>query len=124
MMPCVTLDRLPELVAADPALVRRGRFLSTTFLVEVGDTAWLVTVHEGRVTRVERGPFLMREWTFAIRASADAWRRYWEAVPAPGFHDLFALTKGGHARVEGDLQPFMANLRYVKDVLTLPRGRD
>jgi hypothetical protein len=50
-------------------------------------------------------------------------RRYWEPVPAPGFHDLFALTKGGHARVEGDLQPLMANLRYVKDVLTLPRGR-
>ena len=94
MMPRVTLDRLPEWVAADPALVRRGRFL-----IEVGEVAWLVTVHEGRVTRVERGPFLMREWTFAIRASADAWRRYWEAVPAPGFHDLFALTKGGHARV-------------------------
>jgi hypothetical protein len=117
------LERLPEWVDADAALVRRGRYLSATFLVEVGDTAWLVTVHEGRVSRVERGPFLMREWQFAIRASAEAWRRYWEPVPAPGFHDLFALTKGGHARVEGDLRPLMANLRYVKDVLTLPRGR-
>jgi hypothetical protein len=116
-------ERLPEWVNADAALVRRGRYLSTTFLLESGDTAWLVTVHEGRVTRVERGPFLMREWTFAIRASAEAWRRFWEAVPAPGFHDLFALTKGGHARVEGDLRPLMANLRYVKDLITLPRGR-
>jgi hypothetical protein len=103
-------DRLPEWVNADAALVRRGRYLSATFLVETGDTAWLVTVHEGRVTRVER-------------ASAEAWRRFWEPVPAPGFHDLFALTKGGHARVEGDLQPLMANLRYVKDLLALPRGR-
>jgi hypothetical protein len=117
------LERLPEWVNADAGLVRRGRYLSTVFLIEVGDTAWLVTVHAGRIEHVERGPFLMREWTFAIRASADAWRRYWEPVPAPGFHDLFALTKGGHARVEGDLRPFMANLRYVKDVLTLPRGR-
>ena len=117
------LERLPEWVNADAALVRRGRYLSTVFLVEIGDVAWLVTVHAGRIERVERGPFLMREWTFAIRGSADAWRRYWEPVPAPGFHDLFALTKGGHARVEGDLQPLMANLRYVKDVLTLPRGR-
>jgi len=66
------LARLPEWVNADAALVRRGRYLSTIFLVEVGDTAWLVTVHEGRVTRVERGPFLMREWAFAVRASADA----------------------------------------------------
>jgi hypothetical protein len=116
-------DRLPEWVNADAGLVRRGRHLSTTFLVESDATAWLVTVHEGRVTRVERGPFLMREWTFAIRASAEAWRRFWEPVPAPGFHDLFALTKGGHARVEGNLQPLMANLRYVKDLLALPRGR-
>jgi hypothetical protein len=117
------LEQLPEWVNGDAALVRRGRYLSATFLVEVGDTAWLVTVHEGRVTRVERGPFLMRDWAFAVRASAEAWRRYWEPVPAPGFHDLLAMTKFGHARIEGDLRPFMAHLRYVKDVLTLPRGR-
>jgi hypothetical protein len=116
-------ERLPEWVNADAALVRRGRYLSATFLVEVGDAAWLVTVHEGRVTRVERGPFLMRDWAFAIRASADAWRRFWERVPAPGFHDLFAMTKGGHAHVEGDLRPLMANLRYVKDLLERPRGK-
>jgi hypothetical protein len=122
-MMALVLERLPEWVDADAALVRRGRYLSTTFLVEIGDTAWLLTVHAGRIERVERGPFLMREWQFAIRASADAWRRFWEPVPAPGFHDLFALTKGGHARVEGDLRPLMANLRYVKDVLALPRGR-
>jgi hypothetical protein len=47
-----------------------------------------------------------------------------EPVPAPGFHDLVALTRGGHAHVEGDLRPLMANLRYVKDVLTLPRGSE
>jgi pimeloyl-ACP methyl ester carboxylesterase len=51
--------RLPELVNADAGLVRRGRFLTVTFLVEHGDTAYLVRVHEGRVERVERGPFLM-----------------------------------------------------------------
>jgi hypothetical protein len=116
-------ERLSEWVNGDAALVRRGRYLSATFLVEVGDVAWLVTVHEGRVTRVERGPFLMRDWAFAVRAPAEAWRRFWEPVPAPGFHDLFAMTKGGHARVEGDLRPFMAHLRYVKDLLALPRGR-
>jgi hypothetical protein len=71
------LERLPEWVNADAALVRRGRYLSTTFLVEIGETSWLVSVHAGRVERVERGPFLMREWAFAIRGSADAWRRYW-----------------------------------------------
>lgn len=121
-MIAAVLDRLAELVNADAGLVRRGRYLSTTFLVETGATAWLVTVHEGRVTRVERGPFLMRAWTFAVRASEEAWRRFWQPVPAAGWHDLFAMTKRGHATVEGDLRPLMANLRYVKDVLAKPRG--
>ena len=62
-------ERLPEWVNADAGLVRRGRYLSTTFLSRSASVAWLITVHEGRVSRVERGPFLMREWAFAIRAS-------------------------------------------------------
>jgi hypothetical protein len=121
-MIAAVLDQLADLVNTDAGLVRRGRYLSTTFLVETGPTAWLVSVHEGRVTRVERGPFLMRAWSFAVRASEDAWRRFWAPVPAAGWHDLFAMTKGGHAVVEGDLRPLMANLRYVKDVLAKPRG--
>ncbi|HET9490000.1 MAG TPA: hypothetical protein VFR64_09650 [Methylomirabilota bacterium] len=115
------LEGLAELVNGNEALVRRGRYLTTTFLVETGDTAWLVTVIEGRIARLERGPFLMRQWRFAVRASAEAWRRFWESVPAPGYHDLFAMAKLGQARIEGDLQPLMANLRYVKEVLAAPR---
>ncbi len=111
------LETLRDLVNGNAGLVRRGRYLSTTFLVETGATAWLVTVHEGRVEKVERGPFLMRAWSFKVGASEDAWRRFWEPVPAAGWHDLFAMAKGGHATVEGDLRPLMANLRYVKDVL-------
>jgi hypothetical protein len=117
-------DRMAALagvVNADPALVRRGRFLSTTFLLEVGEAEYLVKVVEGRVASVERGPFLMRPWTFAVRAPVDAWARFWAPVPEPGYHDLFAMKKLGVARVEGDLVPLMANLRYVKDVVAAPR---
>ena len=31
------------------------------------------------------------------------------------------MTKTGTARIDGALQPLMANLRYVKDVLAAPR---
>ena len=48
MMPGV-FDALPALVNGNEPLVRRGRYCTTTFLVEVGDTAWLISVHEGRV---------------------------------------------------------------------------
>jgi hypothetical protein len=116
------LEALPSLVNDNAALVRRGRFLTTTFLMEVGEVAYLVQVVEGRVVGVERGPFLMRSWSFALRASADAWRRFWEPIPAPGYHDLFAMKKGGVARIEGDLHPLMANLRYVKELVAAPRS--
>lgn len=115
------LERLAELVNGDARLVRRGRDCSMTFLVETGTTQWLVSVHEGRIVGLERGPFLLRAWAFAIRAPAEAWRRFWQPVPAAGFHDLFAMAKAGHARVEGDLRPLMQHLRYVKDVLAALR---
>jgi hypothetical protein len=119
--PHASILSLPDLVNGDADLVRRGRYLTATFLVEVGDREFLVRVVEGRVAAVEAGPFLMRSWTFALRASEEAWRRFWEPVPAPGYHDLFAMKKLGEARIEGDLVPLMANLRYVKDVVSAPR---
>jgi len=112
---------LPQLVNNDAGLVRRGRYLTATFLVEAGDTEFLVRVVEGRVASVERGPFLMRSWTFALRASPETWQRFWEPTPAPGYHDLFAMKRLGVARIEGALVPLMANLRYVKDVVAAPR---
>ncbi|MBI3638061.1 MAG: hypothetical protein HY216_17840 [Candidatus Rokubacteria bacterium] len=58
-----------------------------------------------------------------MRASDAAWRRFWDAVPAPDYHDIFAMKKAGHARIEGDLIPLMQHLRYVKDVLAALRSR-
>jgi hypothetical protein len=49
---------LPRLVNDDAGLVRRGRYLTATFLVEAGETEFLVRVAEGRLASVERGPFL------------------------------------------------------------------
>jgi pimeloyl-ACP methyl ester carboxylesterase len=122
-MMAAVFERLAELVNGDEALVRRGRFLTTTFLLEADGAAWLCRVVEGRIERVERGPFLMRAFSFAIRASRESWQRFWEPVPAPGYHDLFAMSKNGHARIEGDLLPLMTHLRYVQDVLAAPRRR-
>jgi len=115
------IAQLADVVNGNVTIVRRGRFLTTTFLLGIDDVEYLITVIEGRIARVERGPFLMRPWSFALRASADAWQRFWDAEPAPGYHDLFAMKKRGVARVEGDIVPLMTHLRYVQDVITAPR---
>ena len=77
--------RLPAPVNGNAALVRRGQFLSTAFLVGVGDHDIYVTVRNGLIDEAAIGPALMRSWCFATRASAEAWSRFWEPVPRPFF---------------------------------------
>ncbi|MBI5133045.1 MAG: hypothetical protein HZA66_26700 [Rhodopseudomonas palustris] len=116
------IEQLSDRVNADAGLVRRGRFLSTTYLLEVGTTPWLISIVDGRVAAVTRGPFVMPSWAFALRAPEDEWAKFWEAHPLPGSHDLMAMIKRRVLKAEGDLQVFMANLRYFKESLAKLRA--
>jgi hypothetical protein len=116
------LEQLADLVNGDAALIRRGRHFSGAFLVEARPKGWLVHVLRGRIERVEPGPFVMPSWRFALRADEASWQRFWRPRPAPGDHDLLALVRRGLMKFEGDLQPLMANLLYIKGVLEAPRG--
>jgi len=117
------IERLAARVNADPAILRWGRRFNDTFMLEVGETQYLLTVRDGRIEKVERGPFVMRSWRFAIRAKAEHWDKFWQAPPAPGWHDLFALLRRGDVRFEGDQRVLMAYLLYLKLVLASPRTR-
>jgi hypothetical protein len=116
------IERLGERVNADPAIVRWGRDMNETFMVEVGEAQFLVTVRAGRIEKVEKGPLVMRAWRFAIRASAESWERFWRKDPEPGWHDLFALLRRGDVRFEGDQRVLMAYLMYLKLALASLRG--
>jgi hypothetical protein len=111
------IEALRERVNGDEALVRRGRFLTTTLLLEVGPTAWLIQIFEGRIASVTRGPFVMPSASFALRAPEEEWAKFWSSRPPPGSNDLMALIKRRALKAEGNLQVFMANLRYFKEVL-------
>ena len=115
------IERIQELVNTDANLVRRGRFLSTTFLLEIGDKGYLVKILEGRIVSITPGPFVTPNFSFALRAPRDEWEMFWSELPPPGYNDIFALFKRGKLTIEGDLHPFMANLLYIKDVLAAPR---
>jgi hypothetical protein len=116
------IETLKERVNADAALVRRARFLTTTFLLEAGDTAWLIAISEGRIVSVTRGPFVMPSWSFALRAPAGEWEKFFLAKPPPGSNDLMAMVRRRVLKIEGDLQIFMAHLRYFKEALAKLRG--
>ena len=115
------IERIFDLVNADENLVRRGRYLSTTFMLGIGDQGYLVKIIEGRVVSITPGPFVTPNYSFALRAPKDEWEMFWEKIPKPGHNDIFALFKRGKLTIEGDLHPFMANLLYFKGVLAAAR---
>jgi hypothetical protein len=110
-------------LSIDPDIERRGKWFSGAFQLKIGEVAFLVTVADGKVASVERGPYFLRTNQFSIAATEEAWSKFWQPIPEPGWHDIFALAKRGAATIEGNLQPLMANLQYVKDVLAAPRQR-
>jgi hypothetical protein len=111
------IEALKERVNQDAALVRRGRYLTVTFLLQSGDTSWLVSIFEGKVVSVTRGPFVMPSSAFALRASKAEWQKFFLAKPPPGSNDLMALVRRKVLKAERDLQVFMSHLRYFKEAL-------
>ena len=116
------IEALQGLVNADAGLVRRGRTLTTSFLLEVGPSAFLISIYEGRIVQVAQGPFVMPSSSFALRAPEEEWQKFWSHRPPPGSNDLMALIKRRVLKAEGNLQIFMANLRYFKEALAKLRA--
>ena len=121
MTPADRFARLPDLLPADGDLIRRGRRLDVDCRIDVGSEPFFLAIRDGALASLERGTRLMRSTAFSLRATDEAWTNYWKPIPAPGWHDLFALTKRGAASIDGDLRPLLQNLQYFKDLLALPR---
>src|SRR5215212_4591422 len=87
------IEALKERVNGDAGLVRRGRYLTTSFLLEVGATSWLISIFEGKIVSVTKGPLVMPSSCFALRAAEEEWQKFWSARPPPGSNDLLALMR-------------------------------
>jgi hypothetical protein len=109
---------------ATPHLLRLGRLFSETVLIDVGGEEIYLTFDKGRLAEVTPGPSRKTPWRFALRTDADALARFWQARPEPGFHDIFGLVKIGRGRIDGDILVLVKNLRFFKDVMSLPRAKE
>ena len=106
------IERIADLVNADADLVRRGRHLSTTFLIEIGEQGYLIKIIEGRIVSVTPGPFVTPNYSFALRAPREEWQLFWTKVPplspyprlgfpfifptGPGYYSLLDVLEGNY----------------------------
>ena len=117
------IEALPDLVNANPALVRRGRWTSAKMLLGIGEQRWLLTIDEGRIADCRPQTWRITDYDFAITGDEAAWRKFWQAPPPPMHHDLHALMRIGAIRVEGDVDLLLANMLYLKIMLETLRGK-
>ena len=90
--------------------------------LDMTDHTFVVRVVSGKVVEVavDPGPIDVH-YQFAIRASADTWRNFGEAMPAPMYHGIWAATFQRDMKLEGDVLVLMQNLRCLTRQLELLR---
>ena len=116
------LETLQELVNADAALVRRGRWLTADMMVEIGDARHLVKIREGRIEEISPLPLLAMPFDFAICGTEKAWHEFWQPVPKPRHHDVMALIREGKMRIEDDLEKISPSSVYGPGALGWQNG--
>lgn len=117
-----TFERIQSRLEETPHLQRLGRLFSETVLVKVDGAEFYLTFEKGRIAGLAEGPSRKTPWRFALRTDADALAQFWQARPAPGFHDIFGLVKIGRGRIDGDILALVRDLRFFKEVLGLARA--
>ncbi|WP_306132055.1 hypothetical protein [Roseivivax marinus] len=104
-----------------PHTIRLGRLFSETVLLKVDDDEHYLVFDKGRIAEVLPGPSKKIPYRFALVTDGAALDEFWQRLPEPGFHDIFGLVKIERAQILGDILTLVKNLRFIKDVLALPR---
>ena len=120
-MPNLDLNGLDGNVNADPALVRRGRWVTLTFTLGIDDIDYLITIQKGRIVNITERKLQTIAGQFSIRADAQSWRKHWQKIPQRDYHDIFAMLAKDFVNIDGDLVPLMQNLQYFKDLISKNR---
>ncbi|MBL4721686.1 MAG: hypothetical protein JKY20_11220 [Alphaproteobacteria bacterium] len=115
------IETIMDRVNKNAGLVRRGRYVTLDFLVGIGDVDYIFRIDRGRIESVTPRTKAMVTGHFSIRAADDVWAEFWKPMPRRDYHDLFSMFAAGRAQLDGDVTPFMQNIRYFKDVLAAPR---
>ena len=119
------LDKL-RAIQADleqrPHLLRLGALFSENVMIKVDDIDYYLVFDKGHIAEVIEGPSKKTPYRFGLITDSAALAEFWTATPAPGFHDIFAMAKIGRAEIQGDMLLLVKNLRFIKELLALPRA--
>lgn len=106
------IDEFRRATDEDEEIQAHGKFYSCSFLLDMEEHEVQVFMHRGKVEEVlvDPGP-LDERYQFALRASAETWRKFAEETPEPMYHGIWSASFQKDLSLEGDLLVLMQNLR-------------
>lgn len=110
-----------EINDSNEELNAHGKFFTCSYLLDMETTKVLIQTHAGKIESVTMDPGPLEHYQFAIRASADTWRKFSQPTPPPMYHGIWAASFQRDMKLEGDLLVLMQNLRCLTTQLELFR---
>lgn len=110
-----------DATAADDTIRAMAKYYTCSYLLDMGEAKVLVRMHDGEVEEVNVDPGPLDQYDFAVRASADTWRKFATPTPPPMFHGIWAASFQADMKLEGDLTAMFQNLRNFTVQLELLR---
>lgn len=114
--------RLLESFKRASAHFSKARQVNLDMLLHFGQVPALVRVRDGCVSEILETSVPLQSSDFSIKGTLQGWQNFWKPYPEAGWHDIFALNKRKEFCIEGNLQPLMAHLQFIKDLLASARG--
>jgi hypothetical protein len=114
-------EQFREATEADDTIRAMAKYYTCSFLLDMEDTKVLVRMHDGKVDELTVDPPPLDPYDFAIRASAETWRKFGSPVPPPMCHGIWAASFREDMKLEGNLTVMMQNLRNLTVQLELLR---
>lgn len=121
-----SIDQWAKRVNGDKVFKVIGKYLTAKFLLGIGDDQYFVVVKDGKIDNLTDevpGAGTGVGWQFALRAPAESWEKFSQAVPPPMYNDIWAMAHPLHGKlkIEGDAFLFWQNLRALAWMLDLMR---
>jgi hypothetical protein len=110
-----------DLTDSDAAIQAMGKHFTCSYLLDMEKTKVIIEMHDGKVKNINLDPAPLDSYQFALRASAETWRKFSSKVPPPMFHGIWAASFREDMKLEGDLLILMQNLRNMTLQLELLR---
>jgi hypothetical protein len=90
-----------------------GKYFSCKYLLDMEKTKVLIEMDDGKVKDINTEPGPLDHYEFAIRASADTWKKFGMEMPPPMCHGIWAASFREDMKLEGDLLVMMQHLRNI-----------